>query len=29
MNLQAGYDLRTAQIANTRRIEREIEPAIA
>jgi len=29
LNLQAAYDLRVAQIANARRIEREIEPATA
>lgn len=27
LNLQASYDLRTAEIANARRIEREITPA--
>ena len=27
LNLQAAYDLRVAQIANARRIEREIAPA--
>ncbi len=29
LNLQASYDLRTAEIANARRIEREIAPAHA
>lgn len=27
LNLQAGYDLRVAEIANAKRIEREIAPA--
>jgi addiction module HigA family antidote len=29
LNLQASYDLRTAEIANARRIEREVAPAHA
>ena len=29
LNLQAAYDLRLAEIANARRIKREIEPAAA
>jgi addiction module HigA family antidote len=29
LNLQAAYDLRLAEIANARRIEREISPAAA
>jgi len=29
MNLQAVYDLRVAEIENAKRIEREIEPAVA
>ena len=29
LNLQAVYDLRVAEIANAKRIEREIEPAAA
>jgi len=29
LSLQAAYDLRVAEIANARRIEREIEPATA
>lgn len=29
LNLQAAYDLRVAEIANAKRIEREIDPAVA
>ena len=29
LNLQAAYDLRVAEIANAKRIEREIAPAVA
>jgi addiction module HigA family antidote len=29
LNLQAAYDLRVAEIANAKRIEREVEPATA
>lgn len=29
LNLQAAYDLRLAEIANAKRIKREIEPAVA
>ncbi len=29
LNLQAAYDLRVAEIANAKRIEREIDPATA
>ena len=29
LNLQAAYDLRVAELANAKRIEREIDPAVA